>query len=238
MKLNIVDQIIRERELKNEKIISYCRFLIIFIFFIFDVLIFANIISAYEQKVTLIPVILDSIFLIYATVIAVILTKNIYLSYLKYIVITLDFSLLASYMLLDPTITASNAYWIGFIVLILFYTINVLRYSKAATIYSGILVVVIFIMVIFVFEVANDPNLAPLIISMLLFIFIGYAITISNRKMIIEANTKKFMERYLAPQLVNQLYEKNISLDPGGKNRVVTILFSDIRDFTGISENL
>jgi class 3 adenylate cyclase len=54
--------------------------------------------------------------------------------------------------------------------------------------------------------------------------------------MMVEANTKKLMERYLPPQLIEELYTNNASLEPGGKVQKVSILFSDIRSFTSISE--
>jgi adenylate cyclase len=46
------------------------------------------------------------------------------------------------------------------------------------------------------------------------------------------------MERYLPPQLIGEFYKQNVNLEPGGRNQVVTILFSDIRSFTTISESL
>jgi adenylate cyclase len=44
------------------------------------------------------------------------------------------------------------------------------------------------------------------------------------------------LSRYLSPQAVEQIIEKGIALELGGDRKVVTVLFSDIRNFTQITE--
>lgn len=44
------------------------------------------------------------------------------------------------------------------------------------------------------------------------------------------------LARYLSPQIVDQIIEKNVQVNLGGDRKVVTILFSDIRNFTSITE--
>jgi adenylate cyclase len=46
------------------------------------------------------------------------------------------------------------------------------------------------------------------------------------------------LARYLSPQIVDQVIKKNVQVDLGGDRKVVTVLFSDIRNFTRISESL
>ncbi len=46
------------------------------------------------------------------------------------------------------------------------------------------------------------------------------------------------LARYLSPHIVEQVIKKNMQVNLGGDRKVVTVLFSDIRDFTRISENL
>ena len=46
------------------------------------------------------------------------------------------------------------------------------------------------------------------------------------------------LARYLSPQIVEQIIKKNMQVDLGGDRKVVTVLFSDIRHFTRISENM
>jgi len=46
------------------------------------------------------------------------------------------------------------------------------------------------------------------------------------------------LARYLSPQIVEQVIKKNVQVNLGGDRKVVTVLFSDIRNFTRISESL
>ncbi len=46
------------------------------------------------------------------------------------------------------------------------------------------------------------------------------------------------LSRYLSPQIVDSIIKNNVSLDLGGERKVVTVLFSDIRNFTTISETM
>jgi class 3 adenylate cyclase len=46
------------------------------------------------------------------------------------------------------------------------------------------------------------------------------------------------LARYLSPQIVDQVIKKNVQVNLGGDRKVVTVLFSDIRNFTRISESL
>ena len=49
---------------------------------------------------------------------------------------------------------------------------------------------------------------------------------------------RETFSRFLAPAIVNQVLAKEGSVRLGGDKRVLTVLFSDIRGFTGISEKL
>lgn len=68
------------------------------------------------------------------------------------------------------------------------------------------------------------------------------AINIKNRLLIDEMNAqskiKGSLERYLGPKMVNHLIDNKINLDQKGEERFVTVLFSDIRGFTNMSEKL
>jgi adenylate cyclase len=46
------------------------------------------------------------------------------------------------------------------------------------------------------------------------------------------------LARYLSPQIVDQIIKNNVQVNLGGDRKEVTVLFSDIRNFTSISESL
>lgn len=46
------------------------------------------------------------------------------------------------------------------------------------------------------------------------------------------------LARYLSPQIVDQIIKNDVKVDLGGDRKEVTVLFSDIRNFTSISESL
>lgn len=68
------------------------------------------------------------------------------------------------------------------------------------------------------------------------------AIAIENagllRKAEEEAEIRTNLQRYLAPQIAQQVIEKKISLSLGGQQQKITILFSDMRGFTRMTEEV
>ena len=44
--------------------------------------------------------------------------------------------------------------------------------------------------------------------------------------------------RYIAPEVVSEMLKENLSMELGGEARVVTILFSDLKGFTTLSERM
>jgi len=45
------------------------------------------------------------------------------------------------------------------------------------------------------------------------------------------------LSRYLSPQIVDRIVQNDVQVDLGGDRKVVTVLFSDIRNFTSITES-
>lgn len=67
-------------------------------------------------------------------------------------------------------------------------------------------------------------------------------LSIISIKLISEEKQKKFItgafSRYIAPDVIDQILENPESLELGGENRPITIFFSDVAGFSGISEKL
>lgn len=76
------------------------------------------------------------------------------------------------------------------------------------------------------------PNLA-IIISAIASIMVQYFFTHREKKFIQET-----FSRYLAPQVIHQLLHDPSALKLGGKKETLSILFSDIRNFTTMSETM
>jgi adenylate cyclase len=238
--MNIVDDILKTRELKNEKRVAWIRFLALCPMAIIDILAYFNIVLLSHKPANLLTITLDLFFLLSGTIVLILLLFDKFPKNLTYFIITFDYCFILLSILFDPTVSKEKISigWVALVGPIFFFIINLLRYSKSATVYSGSLSILVFWVCTFNFNVHNQSDIIPRFIVMLIMIGIGYSITSSNKDMMMEANAKKLMERYLPPQLIEELYTNNASLEPGGKIQKVSILFSDIRSFTSISETM
>lgn len=67
------------------------------------------------------------------------------------------------------------------------------------------------------------------------------AVSIENARMAEqmkhEETVRTNLARYLSPQIVDGIVKSDMQVNLGGNRKVVTVLFSDIRDFTKITEN-
>lgn len=117
------------------------------------------------------------------------------------------------------------------------YQFNLLRHSKIGTIYGAFLAFVFLLVISIGLGEGHPVDFIPMMIGLGMILAIGYVTTVSNIEMVKEANAKQMMERYLPSQLVSEFYKNKAQLEPGGENKEVTILFSDIRSFTKFSEN-
>jgi adenylate cyclase len=68
------------------------------------------------------------------------------------------------------------------------------------------------------------------------------AVAIENARLVDQMKSEEAVRtnlaRYLSPQIVDQVIKKDVQVNLGGDRKVVTVLFSDIRNFTRISESL
>ncbi len=68
------------------------------------------------------------------------------------------------------------------------------------------------------------------------------AIAIQNARLMAqieeEIQTRSALSRYLAPELVDQVVNKQLDFEMGGQEKKCTVLFSDIRGFTPMSERI
>lgn len=237
MSLTIFDNILREHEIKNEKRVAYIRMIpasvgILECLSYFDI-------AYLVPKPSSSAMLLSFFLLSYASITLILLLRNFHSKYFKYFVIFFDYVNVTATFFMDPTVTKqqSTILWFALVGTLFFYLLNLLRYSKEGTIFSGILSVIIYLGVGLNYQLPTF-DIITLLFPLLIILIIGYSVTSSNKTMMVEANTKRMMERYLPPQLIGEFYKQNVNLEPGGRNQVVTILFSDIRSFTTISESM
>lgn len=230
--------ILQHRELKNEKTVALVR-IVLALTGIIDILSYFDVMSLSDTKPTVISLLTSAYLLIYSTVILILLKDNRYRKKLKFFVICFDYSYVFLAFLYDPTITenSSTTVWFAFAGTLVFYLINLLRYSRSGTLVAMFFTAGTFVALSLLTQV--DPTqIIQVGIALSLILFIGYSITSSNIRMMEEASTKQMMERYLPPQLVTELINGETEMDSRGKKQEVTILFSDIRSFTEISEKI
>ncbi|MBK8397153.1 MAG: adenylate/guanylate cyclase domain-containing protein [Leptospiraceae bacterium] len=237
---SVFNNILKERESKNEKSVALIRLLFVAITIVSDLTAYFGIISLNAVQPDNTTILLDFFFLIFSVSVCLFVFTKGYSSYLKYFTITCDYLIISMMLAFDPTVSKEGEFFIMAQVFasVYIFFINLLRYSKAGTIYSAALALIMFAVMNYWFNVNHKYMILPMSIALLMMLYLGYSLTMSSVKMMIEANTKKMMERYLPPELVGELYKTNVSLEPGGNNQVVTILFSDIRSFTTISESM
>ena len=239
MNNKLLETIVKERSLKNEKSVAINRLLVILLACSFDLISYFEIYSITQIKPTAITLIADFSFITFSAGVLFFLFKNYYNNLVKYIIISFDYLIITLILLYDPTISKEGqiVIWSALTASLFLFYLNLLRYSKAGTIYSATLSLILFSLISFS-SITSEIDIIPMYLGLCVLLYIGYSLTISNLTMMEEANTKLMMERYLSPQLVNELYKNNTSIEPGGKIQRVTILFSDIRSFTTISEKL
>jgi adenylate cyclase len=68
------------------------------------------------------------------------------------------------------------------------------------------------------------------------------AVAIENARMAEQMKNEELVRtnlaRYLSPQIVDQIIKQDVKVNLGGDRKEVTVLFSDIRNFTSISESM
>lgn len=131
---------------------------------------------------------------------------------------------------------------LGVILLLIIAFLNTLviltsKHFRALCIYLGLILVTIVVGALIAFGWGLILPFLYMLIT-----FAVSSITLLSLNYIIESKEKKFIKQsfqyYLSPEVVEELTKNPEKLKLGGEKRELTILFSDIRGFTTISEKL
>lgn len=239
---NTLEQILTQREVQAERAVAYLRAALMSVASLLDCLAFAGLIPPYSiGPPTTGTLLFDCLFLGVACVFAGLAARGVYRSYFKFFSITLDYVLLIVIFAFDPSVSAASIenLWLAVIGPVFLFYLNLIRFSRAAAFYAAALSVpACAVMASTVLGSFETQEIVRLQFGLVMLIAIGLSISSAGRTMMEQANTKQMLERYLPPQLVEELQRSKATLQPGGRRQVVTMLFADIRGFSRISESL
>lgn len=146
--------------------------------------------------------------------------------------------------MLDSNFKSKPDYMLGaeFLELLILAALVIFLYPKLSSIQSigifGVLIVVMFSLNIYLWQTLNiDSILAtPIILLFILFliqIYFGYFLESKKKNKL-----SKIFGQYIPKELVSEMSQSEHDFTLKGESKEMTVLFSDVRGFTSISENM
>ncbi|MFD0674280.1 CHASE2 domain-containing protein [Cohnella sp. GCM10027633] len=144
--------------------------------------------------------------------------------------------------LLEGTSVSYSPNWAELALALLLFALFVWLPWKLKNVYSFLIFVVVALGVLYgQYAIYNSATLHVNVVYALLAMVLAYLANVSL-KSYLDSAQKSFVTRqfgrYISPDLVKQIVEKDIDIELGGDLKLITILFLDIRGFTPLSEKL
>ncbi len=253
-----IEKILLKEEYKAERFISVIRVILLAIILLEMLLV--GLITKEHSTLKIVPVfsglLVFSLLMMLDTIIFG--SKRYYHFFtrlFKYFIILVDTFIvgLLTYFLISTTPQGQQNPWGMSLVFLGFDTIlfvtTIFRYSKIASIYLGVVSVLCFVGLSFYMN--HYQNLLELVIyqgsynmafEITFWVIVSLSIlsTILNKNVwaiLVKNKKQEQLSRFLPETIVNDILNGNKEISLGGSKQQVTILFSDIRNFTAMSEN-
>ncbi len=165
-----------------------------------------------------------------------------YYGWLKYVTITLDFALVAAYFgeMMLPSFVAKvsieTTVSLTALLSVIIVMLSAVRLSRAAVVYAS-LVATLLVAGVSLGYSHNPTSRIWLPASVLVAGGVTYWISANTRHVVRDLLRRERLHRFLPKELVKIVESSDLELTLGGRATTVTVLFSDIRNFTRFSEN-
>jgi len=236
---SLLDRIIRERALRNERTVAIARLAIVGFSCVMDFLGFFRLLPYNGNQQDVVTLVLDGAFVLSSLGIFIVAVRKISLSWMKYVVIGLDFLFVLMMFLFDKqfALDPGTVPMMGLIAGIWVFFLNILRFSAGGMAFAGGAAIAFYAGLLLYFRLSLFDQ-AAFFMALVFFLFIGTSVTLSTRRMMVEADAKRMLERYVSPSLAKDLFRKKAVLGSDGSVAEAAILFADIRSFTTVAEAL
>ncbi|MCP4129424.1 MAG: adenylate/guanylate cyclase domain-containing protein [bacterium] len=234
---------LQKREYRIENRINKYRLIFMGLLAIMDIVVMAVSSVPFDPKYLPMSLVFSSLVIIYYLLINKVTKSSVYKEWLKYLISSIDFAMIhiayfhvKEFDFLHSMITPQGISVIFILFCIIIIFISALRCGRVIIIYNTLLACVVSY---FVVHDAFNSAILPLYVILFILMggFLARWISSSITHLYIDLRKRQRLMRFLSKEIVNSIDSGSITLELGGEEKTVTVLFADIRGFTRLSEN-
>lgn len=248
-----VTRVIRAAQRRNERVSSYIRLTVVAV-------LFASFIPVHDKfPWASLPMVILSAYGAIGLLSLVLAHGGVFRPWIPWVYATVDVLILVILLMVLTNvhgIPLRDAFRVpGAAMIFMFLAQAALRYQPVLVLYTAALYVVSWIILVIAFgESGSVPVVTSsrtdlplhieylrLVITVLVALILGLVVYRTRRLLqsaIIEARSKSNLAKYLPANLVREMADNGIHLIEQSRLQTVAVLFIDIRDFTGMCENM